>query len=114
MTQINEKLYVIVREDLNPSYQAVQAGHAAIQFQHDHSDIANRWHRDSNYLVYLSAKDESHLFKLISKADNQDIKYSTFIEPDMGDQVTAIALEPCEAAKKLCSSLPLALKSYNN
>jgi peptidyl-tRNA hydrolase len=107
-------MYVIVRDDLEPSYQAVQAGHAAVQFQHDHSEVAKIWHRDSKYLVYLSARNEEHLKELLSKAENRNIKYSTFIEPDLGYEITAIALEPCEGSDKLCSSLPLALKLYNN
>jgi len=37
-----------------------------------------------------------------------------FFEPDIGNQLTAIALEPSERAGKLTSNLPLALKDLTN
>ncbi|MEB4918415.1 hypothetical protein RXP95_29890, partial [Pseudomonas aeruginosa] len=40
----------------------------------------------------------------------KNISFSIFIEPDINNQVTAIAIAPGEAATKLCSSIPLALK----
>ena len=108
-----KKLYVIIRSDMSYGQQAVQGGHAAIQFQHDHPQIATQWHEESKYLAYLSAHNESHLKELMFKADIKQIKYSVFTEPDIGDEITAIALEPSDAASKFCSSLPLAFKSFN-
>lgn len=32
-------------------------------------------------------------------------------EPDLGDEYTAIALQPGEQARELCASLPLALRN---
>lgn len=98
---------VVTRKDLPISYQAVQAGHAAIDFQHEHSNIANYWHKNSNYLIFLSADDENHLEKLISKAEDKGIKYTVFREPDINNEITAVAFEPTDASRKLTSSLPL-------
>ncbi len=60
----------------------------------------------------LSVADESELLKLIKKADENNIKYSIFFEPDLKYEITAIALEPGLISKKLCSKIKLALKKY--
>ena len=104
----NSKLYVVVREDLDINYQAVQAAHAGIQFQHEHPIIAKEWHNKSKYLIHLSIKDEERLSDLISKAQSKGIKVSVFIEPDIENQITAVAFEPSDKSKRLLSNLPLA------
>jgi hypothetical protein len=51
------KLFVLTRNDLQPAYQAVQAGHAVAQWM-----LENEGHKWRNQtLVYLSVPDESHL-----------------------------------------------------
>ena len=107
------KLIIITRRDLTPGSQAVQAAHAAIEFQYEHPEIAQEWNTNSKYLVFLSTENEDSLKEFIEKAKQREIKHSIFVEPDMGDQITAVALEPTQMAQKLCSSLPLALKEYN-
>lgn len=103
-------MYVIVRSDLSYGQQAVQGMHAGIQFIFDHPEIAREWHLNSDYLCFLSVINESELIELVSQAASLGLKYSIFREPDIGNQVTAIALEPNEESKKLCGRLPLALK----
>lgn len=103
----NNKLIVVVRGDLPIGYQAVQAAHAAIDFQHEFPREASNWHNKSNYLIFLSVTDELQLKKLVLKAAKKGIKITPFREPDLGDELTAIALEPSEASRKLTSSLPL-------
>lgn len=102
---------MIVRGDLPFKHQAVQAGHAAIQFQHQHRSLAEEWHDNSNHLVYLEAKDESDLAKHISMLKDLEISHSVFVEPDFGHQITAVCVEPCEKARKALSNLPLAFKT---
>jgi len=64
-------------------------------------------------MVSLGAKDEDHLRELITKADEKGIKMSIFIEPDIGNEITSITLEPCEAARKMTSSLPKLMKKID-
>lgn len=111
MSQINpgDKLYVITRNDLSFGQQAVQSMHALRQFTTDHPEIDKCWFERSNYLGLLAVKDEYELHRLIEKAMQNNIRFSVFKEPDIEDQVTAIALEPGPLTKKLCSSLKLAL-----
>jgi peptidyl-tRNA hydrolase len=98
---------------MSPAYQAVQSGHAAIQFQYDYPSIAKEWHDNSKYLIYLSVENEFELQKLIHKLQKSNIKYSIFRESDIDNQITAIAIEPSDKTRKLVSSLPLMLKEYN-
>lgn len=104
-------MYVITRSDLDPGYQAVQSMHALRQFTAEHPEVDRQWFEQSNYLGLLSVANEIELQDLISMAVQQDIKFSIFREPDIEDQITAIALAPGPKSKKLCSRLQLALKS---
>jgi len=85
--------------------------HALRQFTADHPEIDKCWFERSNYLGLLSVKDEEELHGLIERAVSNNIRFSIFKEPDIGDRVTAIALEPGLLSKKLCSNLKLALKN---
>jgi len=91
--------------------QAVQAMHALRQFVHDHSEVDRCWFEQSNYIGLLSVNNENDLYRLIETAEQRNIRFSIFKEPDIGNQITAIALEPCKESKKMCSQLKLALKS---
>lgn len=114
-TQIkNNKLITITRNDLNIASQAVQAGHAAIQFQHEYPEISKNWIETSNYLVYLAVKTEKELWGLKRKAESFGLKVTSFTEPDFGDVLTAITLEPCIKSRKLTSSIPLLGKGVSN
>lgn len=111
MKQINNpKLTIITRKDLKPGYQLVQSVHAAIEFIFQYPEESLTWHFKSNHLACLSVNNESCLLELIEKLKISNIKYSIFKEPDIDNEITAIAIEPNEKLKKLCSNLPLALK----
>lgn len=100
------RLYIAVRADLPPGLQAAQAAHAAFQFFHEHPVIAGRWFVTSNYLIIVAVPDELALIDLAARAG----VISVVREPDVGDQITALALAPTDATRRLCSSLPLALR----
>jgi hypothetical protein len=88
----------------------VTAAHAGIDFQHQHPEIARQWNNYSNYLIILSVKNEEQLALYLEKFKFYDIKVTAFREPDIGDQLTAIAIAPGEETRKLTSKLPLSLK----
>jgi len=85
--------------------------HALRQFTAEHPEIDKLWFEQSNYLGLLSVNNEVELTSLIERATAHDIHLSIFREPDIENQITAIALAPGLKSKKLCSKLPLALKS---
>ncbi len=84
--------------------------HALRQFTSEHPEIDKAWFEQSNYLGLLSVANESELLQLIEQATVRDIRFSIFREPDIDNQITAIALEPGPKSKKLCGRLPLALR----
>lgn len=88
--------------------------HALRQFVKDHPDIDKEWFEKSNYLGFLSVADEHELVKLAEAALAKGIKFSIFREPDIDNQITAIAIEPGIKSKKLCANLQLGLKEYDN
>jgi len=83
---MSHRLYVLVRKDLPESYRAIQAGHAVAEWLlHDRS-----WNNET--LIYLITKDESTLNRWVDKLDFRGIKWVGFREPDIGNQLTAIAV----------------------
>lgn len=82
MLQKTLKLYGIVRKDLSRSQQAVQCSHAIAQYLLEHKNL--EW--DNGTIVLLKADlQEINFLK-------QNLKqYSEFYEPDIGNQLTAIA-----------------------
>ena len=100
------KLYVVVRSDRPPCDQAVQAVHAAINFCQENSDVAGKWFDCSNHLALLQVRNELELENLILRAKFNGFRISEFREPDLGESLTAIAIEP--EARKICSNLKLA------
>ena len=110
MTHQVKKLIVITRRDLSPGYQAVQAGHAAIDYVFQHKENSEYWHFNSNYLIYLSTDTEDDLFRLSERLKSLSVDFSVFREPDIGNQITAISFLSNEKTKKITSGLPLLLK----
>jgi len=109
---MGDKLYLVTRRDIAPGYQAVQSCHAMRQFTAEHPDRDGEWFTNSNYLALLSAADEVELMRLISQAKDAGLRWSAFREPDVGGQITAIAIEPHRKTATLCKDLPLALNEF--
>jgi peptidyl-tRNA hydrolase len=105
----------VTRKDLKPGAQIAQACHAAIAFCMEHSELQQLWYQISNYIAILAASDESDLYKLIDRAERKGVRFSIFREPDLDNHITAIAIEPGDNGRRICSSFPLALKElgYN-
>jgi len=110
MARIKEgdKLYLVTRGEVAPGYRAVQAAHALRQFTAEFPELDREWFERSNYIALLEVPNEYFLKELVEMARMGDYKVAQFHEPDIGDQLTAIALEP--SAKSICKSLSLALK----
>jgi hypothetical protein len=83
------RLYVLIRADLSPEQQAVQAGHAVAEFIL--RGPATHWNND--YLIYLHVKNEDELFYWGDRLERKGHVWIGFKEPDMDNELTAIAVE---------------------
>lgn len=106
----NPKLYVVTRRDLSPGAQACQAIHAVCEFVKMHPEAYQKWYTESNYLAFLSVKDEDALYKYKIKADINHILFATFHEPDFGDELTAVVFDATIEARELLKNERSALK----
>jgi peptidyl-tRNA hydrolase len=105
---------VVTRNDLTLQYQLPQCIHSvvevAIQFPEEH----RQWHKDSNTVVVLAAKDLNELEKLCEELEENNLKFVKFFEPDVGMKLTSISIVPdkdrMKEIKKICSKFKLAGK----
>jgi hypothetical protein len=72
--------------------------------------MTSSWFTESEYLVQVACKNEDELKNYLNKAIERGIKAVPFYEPDIDNQLTAIALEPILASQKLIANLPKMLK----
>jgi len=82
-----QALYVIVRKDLPKSSAAVQAGHAVAKFVFEHGSHIS-WKNGT--LVYLTVPNKMQLLHV--KGELGDKLISEFEEPDLDNELTAIAV----------------------
>lgn len=94
---------MVVREDLSLSQQLVQAAHATLE-----AGLALGANPESPYhLVALSVPDEPSLRAALAHASEHVTVYP-FIEPDLGNEMTAFASEPLSGRfRRVFSKLPL-------
>ena len=82
--QNERRLYVLIDKSLDPVYGCVQGGHAVAAYLLEHPD---GW--KNQYLIYLYAD----LKKWVGKLNYFGLDYSMFKEPDLANQITAVAVE---------------------
>ena len=88
------RMYVIIRGDLHPTYAMVQGAHALTAFIMKHPNQTKEWNNE--YLIFLKVFNYKELisFKedILTKSENVLVRWSVFNEPDLDNQMTAIAL----------------------
>jgi hypothetical protein len=97
------KLYIIVLASLRAGLKAAQACHALRAFVAEHPELDAAWYATSNNLVVLQCDE---LPPLADALEAQGFAVSRFHEPDLGDALTAVAVEP--KARRRLARLPLA------
>jgi len=82
------KLYVLIRQDLSRSQKIVQAVHASTELIL--SNGQGNW--DNGTVVCLKVRDEKELLSMEKELKEKGVVYSSFREPDTGNDMTALAL----------------------
>ena len=80
-------MYVLTRRDLNKKQQAVQSGHAVAEYLLNHPETS--W--DNGTLVYLAVSNEEELRFWANKLNNEGLVWKGFQEPDINNELTALA-----------------------
>jgi hypothetical protein len=97
------KLYLIVRTDLSPEQQAIQAGHAAVEWARRYGHLYTH-----PTFVLLEAENKAHLKWLMVKMVLAGVAYIPFYEPDRNDGLTALAVHyHGSKERRLFRKLPL-------
>lgn len=106
-SKMEEKLYVVTRADLPIGLRCAQVGHALLEYAQAacHWD-GEEWHLYPIHknLVVLQVADLAELEALQSALICPTV---SFREPDLGDQLTAIAVSGHHEVRACLSSLPL-------
>jgi peptidyl-tRNA hydrolase len=85
-----------------------QAVHAGFLFAQKHPEVTAQWLTDSQFIIIVSVPSEDHLLALACKARNRNVPAVLWSEPDLDDELTAVAFAPVDEARRLCANLPLA------
>lgn len=100
-----QKMFVLVRNDLySESYKAVQGGHAVAEYLLNNDITKMNW--NNGYMIYLVVKNENQLKKYARKItmNKKFIPFSCFTEPDLNNEITALA---CVCDGKIFKELDL-------
>ena len=113
-TEDKLKLYVLVRRDLPKSYRMVQGMHAAALYAakthpygSDYNDKA--WRADTGTIVALLVNDEEHLTHIQKYMSTTiGIPVASWWEPDLDNELTAVAFLDRDRDETLVNALRLA------
>ena len=83
-------IYILLRKDLDKTYQIIQAGHALFE----HALTLEKKPEQISSFCLLELKDENELEKAANKLERTDIPFTKFFEPDYSTGFTAIAAGP--------------------
>jgi len=101
------KLHIVVRADLPYRSPCAQVAHALTEFSVSYPKDFRDWYEASNVIVVHQVGTLFELGKLRERADFESVRYAAFHEPDLNDELTAVAFEPSENARLFLKNLSL-------
>lgn len=97
-----QKLFVLISKDLpSVAYQGVQGAHAVAQWLLNNKETQT-WNNQT--LVFLEAEN---LIKWKQKLELRSLEYTEFIEPDLNNKLTSLAVLADGRQGKLFKKLKL-------
>lgn len=89
-------IYVFVRKDLSAAQICVQSSHACIEASR--AFLAGADEHPS--VIIFGIKSEPKLKDIAARLQEAGVRHRVFVEPDIGDQWTAIACEPVAGERR--------------
>lgn len=89
-----EYVYIFVRQDISPEYQAVQAAHVALRAGYSFKNMEMNNQRMADLYFTLVGVPNLDALTKVCEARKDAI---AFYEPDINDQLTAVAYRPVRA-----------------
>jgi len=97
-------VYFFTRQDISPEYQLVQTAHVALKLGHimgtqdtlkiQAGETLQNPDPSDTYFTVVGVKDLSGLIAIKSILDMFSRQYVEFVEPDIGNEITSIAVFP--------------------
>ena len=89
--------YVFVRQDLSPEYQLVQAAHATMVLG---QKMPSNFDARKTYFTVIGVPNEWELKEVKRILNENGFPFEEFIEPDIGNEITAVATHPIHWLKR--------------
>lgn len=105
---MRRRLYIVVREDLPYESPCAQVAHALTEFSIKYPVDFQAWYEASNTIVVLQVPTLVELAILCDKAEFEGVRKAEFHEPDLNNELTAVAFEPAIPAERMLRNLNLA------
>lgn len=96
--------------NLTVGHQITQTAHVIAELAVAHPEHFSKWHNLSQSIIVLQTPSSESLFELYVRAQSESLTVEEFREPDLGDEITALAFLPHENNVRFLANLPLAGK----
>jgi len=108
MEDKNYYAYFFTRQDISPEQQLVQTAHAALKLGVNSAQVWDRgqeqevlneyqikeFNPDDTYFTCVGVRNEEALEAVCAILKQFKLHYETFVEPDMNNEMTSIAVYP--------------------
>lgn len=91
--EYKQRMYAMVLRQLNPMQKGIQALHAVVEYAQNYftADEYQQWAKNDKTMIVLDGGVSTELAEVMKQLDELNYVYTVFKEPDLYDQVTAIA-----------------------